>query len=247
MNPLSNAFQKIKIYGPLTFSKYFLKEFVRKAFYEKIMHSYSQLQEDLEIDKLLNYKAQGYYVDVGANDPSRFSNTKRFYEKGWKGINIDPNPKSIKKFETERPRDLNLAIGVSNEATTLEFYEIFPDTLSTFSKSEMESYIKQGYKLATVSKIQVQPLAQILSKFASDKQIDFLTLDTEGFDLEVLQGNDWIYFRPSVICVENHSHDKNTDVQIKNNTIHEFIINKGYVKKYDSGLNSLYLRKDFQK
>ena len=96
--------------------------------------SYSLYYEDLIIDSLLSYKKNGFYIDIGANDPVKFNNTARFYQRGWCGINIEPNPELFKRLEEARKRDINLNIGVGEKETELTFYHISAHTLSSFNK-----------------------------------------------------------------------------------------------------------------
>src|SRR5579864_1383027 len=74
--------------------------------------SYSQYKEDLWIDRMLGYKKNGFYIDIGASDPNYLNNTKKFYEKGWKGLNVEPNPSTFRKLKEDRDRDINLNVGV---------------------------------------------------------------------------------------------------------------------------------------
>lgn len=233
--------EKFKIYGWKIFFSYATTDLKNKIAMQFFRNSYSQRGEDLVIDKLLNYKKKGFYVDVGANDPHRFSNTKRFYKKGWRGINIEPDFNNYQKFVKDRKDDINLNIGVGKVEGKLKFYKFTPDTLSTFSKEEADSYVKQGYKLDDVVEIGVRTLAEIFEVHCKDKKIDFMSIDTEGFDMEVLRGNNWDRFMPTLICIESVAHnikDKNIDVRKDN---HDFFLTSiGYRKVYNNGLNSIY-------
>lgn len=192
------------------------------------LKSYSQGNEDILIDKLLNRKRKGFYVDIGAYDPTRFSNTKRFYLRGWKGINIEPNPINAAKFNKFRPKDINLTIGVANKNGLLDFFEFDPKTLSTFSKTTAKKYQKQGFKLKKTIKIKVQKLGDVLKNKATE-HIDFFNIDTEGFDLQVLKSNNWDNFKPTVICIE--SSQKGID---------NMLSKLGYRKIYQTYINSIY-------
>ncbi len=126
--------------------------FLRKLYNTKysfltIFGSYSQHREDMLIDSLLKNKKNGFYVDVGANNPIGFNNTKRFYDKGWSGINIEPNIRGYKLFLEQRKRDINLNIGISKKEGNLTFYEMEPDMLSTFSKKRNEILHKRRIQI----------------------------------------------------------------------------------------------------
>src|SRR5689334_1853966 len=94
--------------------------------------SYAQEGEDLVLRRFVEERRTGFYVDVGAHHPTRFSNTYFFYEQGWRGINIEPAPEAAAAFIRLRPRDINLQVGVA-EATGFRTYYIFNETaLNTF-------------------------------------------------------------------------------------------------------------------
>ena len=226
-----DVLKKIKLYGFKRSIKYIIKDLFNILWMQTFCNSFSQKGEDLIIDKLLGFKSNGIYVDIGAHHPTRFSNTKRFYNRGWRGINIDSNPDLIKKFEVERERDINLSLGVGGKNGRLTFYEFFPSTLSTFSEEETERYLKQGYKLISKRQVSVKTLSSVLEKYFASRNIDFLSIDTEGMDLEILQSNNWKKYKPYVICTENHGNSA---------SITGYLETQGYQLKYNNGLNSIF-------
>lgn len=225
---IQDYISKLFIYGFLKFLRHAFYTLVFYRLYrQKILGSYSQNEEDRVIDKLLNYKKRGFYIDVGAYDPTQFSNTKRFYIKGWRGINIEPDPDNFKKFLKVRKRDINLNIGIGNKSDKLIYYKFFPNTVSTFSVNEMKRNLRKKYKLIKKIKVPVKKLSSILEKYCQQK-IDFMSIDTEGFDLIVLKSNNWKKFKPKVICIESQKANK-------------FLSKIRYRKIYDNGINSLYM------
>lgn len=237
---MKDLYNKFKIYGFRKFLYAFFHESYKRLISGYICHSYSQCGEDVVIDKLLGNKKLGFYIDIGAYDPSRFSNTKRFYLKGWCGINIEPDPQNFKKFVTFRKRDINLNIGIGSREATLNFFKFFPDTSSTFSKDEASRNKKQGFKLLREIMVKVFPLAVVLGKYHKNKPVDFITIDTEGYDLDVLKGNDWLKFRPTAICIEiseNIQNHRNSKYQ----GILRFLNAVGYKKYLDNGTNSIFI------
>src|ERR1700687_2725090 len=88
------------------------------------LNSYSQEGEDMVINSFFEGKKKykGFFVDVGAHHPYRYSNTLFFYRKGWRGINIEPTPGATKLFNTFRRKDTNLNIGISDKKEKLTFY-----------------------------------------------------------------------------------------------------------------------------
>ena len=243
-------YKKFRLYGWRQFLRFAFIETRRKG-KQFTRHSYSQSGEDLLLDKLTGNQAHGFYVDVGAYDPHRLSNTKRFYKRGWRGINVEPNTKRYEKFMRERTRDINVNLGITDVSGTAPqkamFYEFFPDTLSTFSEHAAQEYRKKGHPLVRSMEVSVDTLAHILEQYAKNTPIDFLSTDTEGFDLTVLKSNDWNRFRPRVICVESSDHADLIMNKDAPRTVREedlFLDSVGYTKQYDNGLNSIYVRRD---
>jgi len=205
--------------------------------------SFSQKSEDLIIDKYFKHKREGFYIDIGACHPKRFNNTKFFYDLGWHGINIEPNPTRIKLFFQERQRDINLNIGIGTTRKKSVFYEIEATGLSTFSKKEAESLLKIGYKLKRKIIIQMFRLEEVMKKYVKS-DIDFMTVDAEAMDLEVLKSNSWDKYRPKLLCVETIDFiDLLTNTKVtthRKETISNYLFGKGYEEYFSNGLNTFY-------
>ena len=139
-------------------------------------------------------------------------------------------------------KNINLNLGIGREERELAFYKFLPDTLSTFSKDEAEKYIAQGYKLIETIKVKVRPLRNVLREHAKEKEIDFMSIDTEGFDMEVLKGSDWNQFRPRLICIESVVHTMDKNIIQKEDNHESFLEELGYEKVFDNNLNSIYLK-----
>jgi FkbM family methyltransferase len=179
------------------------------------MGSYSQMGEDMVIKYLLMHqsgqvisqlKPNGLYVDVGACHPRRFSNTYYFYQLGWNGINIDPNPGCMAAFRRLRPRDINLEVGVGKEMTSKSYYFFEDPVYNTLSQELALGYQAKGNVLLGKTQVRVDTLAAILLEYLpKGTPIDFLSIDVEGFDLAVLQSNDWLAYRPKIVVVEELS------------------------------------------
>lgn len=190
--------------------------------------SYSQFGEDLVLSTFLNTNEikKGFYVDIGAYKPKEFSNTYFYYRRNWKGINIDAKPGSMNFFKKSRKRDINLELGVSKEAKDLEFYIFKGSVYNTFSKELADLYISQGILFEKKVIIKTTRLDDIMEKYLPiNQKIDFMSVDVEGFDLEVLESNNWDKYKPSYILAEMQ--DVNIS-DIKESDIYKFLINKGY-------------------
>lgn len=198
-------------------------------YYFQSSRSYSQDGEDMILKALFEQKKgyKGFYVDVGAHHPVRFSNTKYFYDKGWKGINIEPTPNAIKAFKTFRRRDINLNIGIGPERGELTFYCFNEPALNSFSKEVSERVDRESstYKIIKELKIEVMPLSVVFDLYLPEgRKIDFISIDVEGLDYQVLTSNNWDKYQPEVILVE-----ENIDVdRIGASPIYNFLKDKGY-------------------
>lgn len=229
---------KLKIYGMKRFLIYTILEIYRKIWLEHVIFSYSQNREDIIIRKLLKNKKIGFYVDIGANDPVRFNNTKSFYLKGWCGINIEPNIDCFNKINEDRKRDINLNIGIGQTNSNITFYKFMPNTLSTFSKKEADKYQSQGYILSTKKIIKTKKLTDVLRQYLKGRKIDFMSIDTEGYDMQVLLSNNWFKYRPTIICIETAEHT--TKTKIKNKYLNKYLSKIGYRRYINNGVNSIY-------
>ena len=169
-----------------------------------IRHSYSQEGEDMVLRKIFKNQKKGFYVDIGAHHPKRFSNTNLLYKKGWKGINIDATPGSMKLFNQLRPRDTNLELGVGVKEAMLNYYIFNEPALNSFSKelSELRNNEQSEIFIKQVIKVNVKPLYKVLDNYLNGHKIDFLNIDVEGMDLDVLNSNDWSKYRPKFIIAE---------------------------------------------
>jgi len=155
-----------------------------KIFFPK--KNYSLLGEDKFIEKYFRNKAKGFYIDVGCYHPLVGNNTQLLYRKGWSGINLDINYYSIKIFNFLRKRDINIHLGISNKKDRLTMYyrkEI--NMLNTLDEKIAKIYFKNGYKKKD---IQVNTLDYCIHKnFKKLNKIDFINIDVEGLELNVLK------------------------------------------------------------
>ena len=177
--------------------------------YHSFAPSFSAAGEDMILRHILGSdKRDGFYVDVGAFDPVESSNTHFFYCYGWHGINIEPRPGSKALFEKVRPRDINLELGVSDKKGELTYYFIDgASSINSFSREFLEQ-VGMLDKVKREIPVPVLPLREILDEHLPPGQlIDFMSVDVEGHDLNVLMSNDWSRFRPRIVVVEDSEID----------------------------------------
>lgn len=165
--------------------------------------TYSQDGEDLILDKIFAAKQNGFFIDIGAYHPKKYSNTYHFYKKGWRGINIDPRPGVMSEFNRVRPEDINLEIGISDREGYVQFYIFDQPGVCTFDKDTALNRNRiLGYTLLEIKNIKVDTILNVFEKYAKSTDVDFMSIDVEGYELAVLEQNDWKRFRPKVILVE---------------------------------------------
>jgi FkbM family methyltransferase len=189
--------------------------------------AYSQDGEDMILRRLFEGQKQGFYVDIGAHHPFRFSNTCYFHRRGWTGINIDPNPDAINAFVRNRPSDINVCVGVSDVEGDLAFHFFNEPALNTFDADLAAARARlPEYCLLETRNVPVRRLDDLLTEYLPrDQKIDFLSIDVEGMDLAVLRSGDWNRFRPGVMLVEAR---KRALRAIEQDPISAFAVAAGY-------------------
>lgn len=201
---------------------------------------FSQFYEDYVLSYVFSDVANGTYVDVGANDPDAMTVTKHFYLKGWRGVNIEPNPDHRAKLQKSRPEDENMELGIADTRATLQFYRFDPPAhgLSTFDREIAERHGKAGYQYDEIV-IPVVTLTDVLDKSQIvDGAFNFLNIDVEGFERKVLTGLDFARFPPAVVMIEA------TAPLTEEETEHDWegvLYGAGYRFALDDGLNRYYV------
>jgi FkbM family methyltransferase len=164
------------------------------------MMSYAQNGEDVILNRLFP-EGTGFFIDIGANDPVDDSVTKLFYDRGWRGINIEPEPRAFARVAAGRPRDINLNVGISEKEGTLTFYDMVKaNGWSTFSPDQAANLRAQGFEMVE-RPIPVTSLAKVCEEHVRE-HIHFLKIDAESHEVEVMAGADWSRWRPSVVLIE---------------------------------------------
>ncbi len=206
--------------------------------------SYSQSGEDMIVSFLFEVKGitQPTYMDIGAHDPYLFSNTAHFYERGCRGVNIEPNPDLFQNIKKSRKKDINLNIGIGDQEGILDFYVMNAPTMSTFSKENADELVQKfGFVVEKTIQVDVQRLDKVVKEYCNGVFPDYLSLDTEGLDLIILQTIDYEQSCPKVICVETVEYSENLDGK-KETDIISFLESKGYRKFADTYVNTIFIK-----
>lgn len=169
-----------------------------------VVKSYARGGEDIILSGVFGDRAAGFFVDVGAHHPQRFSKTYLFYKRGWRGINIEPNSEVMYAFRARRPRDITLQLAVSDQPGRLAYYQFDEPALNTFDGELAKSRVETTpHQLLGTAEVTVERLDRILTSHLPEGQaIEFLSIDAERLGLAVLRSNDWARFRPKCVLVE---------------------------------------------
>lgn len=198
------------------------------------MVSYADNFEDVLLQRALPREGTGFYIDVGAFDPVAHSVTKHFYEHGWRGINVEPNPAAFSRLDEGRPRDVNLNLGLSNREGFLTLYEapsacwsVDPDLLTGWFGADRDALVER--------RVPVTTLAEVCERHVpAGVTIDFLKVDVEGHEREVLEGNDWRRWRPRIVLAEANRPE----------TWEPMLLGSGYLFAFFDGVNRFFVREE---
>jgi len=205
--------------------------------------SYSQCGEDLIIDfirkNILNLE-DFTYLDIGANDPFYINNTALFYKLGYKGVLIEPDIKMFNKLKRKRPKDKVLKLGVAEHSGDSVIYIMEPSTLNTCSFEEAKSYERLGHKIIRKRKIQTKNINSII-KENFESYPNFLSIDVEGLDYEVITSLDLEEYKIDIICIETLNYTENNKAE-KNKRIIDYMESKKYKVYADTYINTIFIK-----
>jgi FkbM family methyltransferase len=162
--------------------------------------SYAQNFEDVMLWRALKHISDGFYIDVGAAHPDEYSVTRAFYDRGWRGINIEPLPAYFHRLNAARSRDLNMNLAVADHAGELPFFQILGTGLSTVDRQVADVH-RQGGRTVREAIVPVTTLAEVCRDNVRG-QIHFMKIDVEGAEHAVLRGADFSRWRPWIVLVE---------------------------------------------
>lgn len=197
--------------------------------------SYSQNFEDVMLWRALKNIKNGFYIDVGANDPVNLSVTKAFYDNGWNGINIEPIEQYYKLLLQQRERDINLPIAINENKGEFDIFEIKDTGLSTLDREIAKKHEEEGWAVEKKI-IKTDTLSNICEKYVK-KEINFLKIDVEGFEIAVLKSLDLKKYRPWIILIETTEPLTGTNRFAGEN----ILIENNYKNVYFDGINTFYI------
>lgn len=192
------------------------------------IETYSGDGEDIILNKyLFNKQKTGFYVDVGSFHPKYISNTYTLHKRGWRGMNIDPNPKTQQLYKRYRPNDINLQMGVAKTDSVKTYYSFSHAGVNTFDEIHASKKQQNNWNhLLGTEQVNCKPLSAIFADhLPPDTTIDVLDVDVEMMDLEVLESNNWDKYCPSVVLVEDREFRNN----LTQSKIYQFLSEKGFI------------------
>lgn len=198
------------------------------------MVSYALNFEDVLLNRVFPNQSEGFYLDAGAFDPVEHSVTKHFYDRGWHGINIEPDSVVFPRLRDERSRDVNLNIGVSDHEGEQTLFG-GPGAHWSADLSLVTGYFHVDPRDVIKTTVRVTTLAKICEQHVPPGlTIDFLKVDVEGLEGAVIAGADWTRWRPRVVLVEVNRPE----------TWEPRLFDSGYLFATFDGVNRYYVRSE---
>lgn len=221
----------------------------KQIFYKKNYYSFSGV--DVVIGNIFRDKDRGLYIDVGCQHPIKNNNTYILNKKGWKGINIDLDKDNIDLFNISRPNDENINIAISNKISEVELF--FYHKKSPINTIDKKTSNYQQAKVTEIKKVNTNTLDNVISKTKyKNSKFDFLSVDVEGHELQVLEGFDFNLYSPDVIVVEyldltlSKIEVKNQNIEnIFKTDLYKFLISKKYILVNYIYADLIFVKKDF--
>lgn len=200
--------------------------------------SYAQNFEDVMLWRALRGVEGGFYIDVGAAWPQSDSVTFAFYERGWHGINVEPDSRPFGALAEARPRDVNLNLALSNAPGERPMYFVANTGNSTLDAAEARLRAQEG-RTVVERVVPVTTLAAVWAEHVpAGQEVHFLKVDVEAAEREVLEGLDWRSRRPWIVVVEATRPNTTEPSEVAWEPI---ILGAGYHLVHRDGLNRFYL------
>ena len=207
----------------------------------KYLRGHSQFNEDTYINSFFDKDYKGKFVDLGCFHPTRDNNTFQFYKKKWKGINVDLNPITIELFNFYRSNDININCAISDKKTLKKMY--FVDDFSPLNTLDINhlKFLKKNFlfknKDFKEKKIKTENINNILKKHKFDK-VDFLNIDLEGLEYEVIKSINFKKYKINLICIEILDHNKQS--KDKSKKILKILKKNNFRHLKKIGVNSIF-------
>ena len=200
--------------------------------------TYAQNFEDVMLHRALRNIENGFYIDVGANDPTHESVTRVFYERGWSGVNIEPTDSMFARLCEARPRDVNLNLAAWRSSGTHPLFLVQESEAFATLEPAMAALHREAGRVVTETTIETISLRDVCERYAGNRDIHFMKVDVEGAELQVFQGHDFSRWRPWIILGEAHGPDLSVNVY---QPWEDLLTGEKYEFIYCDGLNRFYV------
>ncbi|WP_248320390.1 FkbM family methyltransferase [Caballeronia sp. Sq4a] len=200
--------------------------------------------EDSIVEFVFSNITDGRYLDIGCFHPALYSNTMRLYRKGWTGVNVDPNPFMIEQCRAMRPRDISLNKAVGKEHGTIEYY-CFHDWASSNTASRDFARViaeNQNLEMPVGRTVELVTMSELMEAHFSEHTPDFVNIDVEDLDVEVLHSGDWTRFRPKLVAIEDIGFRIEAPEESR---IYQFLRKQGYLMFSRCVYTSFFIEEDF--
>ena len=218
-----------------------VSKLIRSARANKPFISHAQILEDVVLWRALKNVKNGFYVDIGANSPMRHTTTRAFYERGWRGVNVDPVEEWHKQHKRHRPRDTNIRVAISDTKDRRPFYVVPNSGCSSLIEKNAKNNDSGVRPRAHEITVETLTLSDLFSQYVQKATVHFLKIDVEGSEDRVLQGMNFAKYRPWIVLVEsacsspdNHNH----------HLWEQSLLDVDYHFAYADGLNRFYVAKE---
>lgn len=202
--------------------------------------SHAQNHEDVMLWRALKRVESGFYLDVGSNDPEVDSVTRAFYDRGWRGINVEPLPRYRARTLDRRPRDITECVAAGAEEGTLTLFDVPAiEGWATLDARVAEQHRGQGHVIVEIP-VPVRTLNALCAQHVTG-DIHFLKIDVEGFEREVLRGIDLRRWRPWILLIEALVPAR---LVPSHETWEPIVLGQGYRFTHFDGLNRFYVAEE---
>lgn len=199
--------------------------------------SYAQNLEDVMLQRALKDVAQGFYIDIGAQDPESDSVSLAFYRNGWRGIHVEPNTQYARLLRAARPDEVVEQVAIGTVQGSLTFYEFSDTGLSTADTAIAQAHQAAGYNCEE-TQVSVLTCDELLERHGASRPVHWLKIDVEGFEKQVLESWKISQVRPWILVIESTMPRSQISVHEEWESL---VLEKGYLFAYFDGLNRFYV------
>ena len=161
-----------------------------------------------------------------------------------KGVLVEPNPQLVRLLKEKRGNNRVIGKGVGTVDGIMTYYLMSADTLNTFSEREVDNSINDGYSIVGKIQVEIIEINRLLHTEFSDGNLDYLSIDVEGMDLQIIKSIDYGTIAPRIICIETASRGTDLGKGDEFKELVNFLREKQYVIYADTLINTIFVKKE---